>query len=235
MTNFTRQHHQRIEHILRRLNAGLLVANKVGFGGGTAIALRNDEYRVSVDIDLMVSDIDGYRAIKTLVGRGEIGNLFKEPVDFDFRMSDQYAIRSFVFNEATQIKLEIVFDAYVPLNYAPESDWICGVPTLSNTSLIAEKLLANADRWADSSMFSRDLLDLAIMRKNAGELARGLELATNAYKSGVLDSALKAIEALISTPGRLARCRDALSIDTLNLIDLTIALQQLRAALASND
>lgn len=40
------------------------------------------------------------------------------------------------------------------------------VPCLSLVDCIAEKLLANADRWADSSIESRDLIDLCVIRFN---------------------------------------------------------------------
>lgn len=64
---FKRSHHQVIEQVLRLMNADLLKAHQCYFGGGTAIALRHGEYRESVDIDLMVSDLPSYRALRTLV------------------------------------------------------------------------------------------------------------------------------------------------------------------------
>lgn len=54
---FERLHHQRIAHVLGALNGPLLRANNCLFGGGTAIALRYGEYRESVDIDFLVSDL----------------------------------------------------------------------------------------------------------------------------------------------------------------------------------
>lgn len=57
---FERPHHQRIALILRALNAPLLRENHCLFGGGTAIALRYGEYRESVDIDFLVSDLTSY-------------------------------------------------------------------------------------------------------------------------------------------------------------------------------
>ena len=38
-----------------------------------------------------------------------------------------------------------------------------GVATLSRTDMFAEKLLANADRWNEKSVASRDIIDLAMM------------------------------------------------------------------------
>ena len=56
-STFERPHHQRIAQVLCALNAPLLRDNHCLFGGGTAIALRYGEYRESVDIDFLVSDL----------------------------------------------------------------------------------------------------------------------------------------------------------------------------------
>src|SRR5215203_4533432 len=61
---FERPHHRRIAAILRALDADLLAAHACWFGGGTAMALRYGEYRESVDIDFLVSDAKGYRALR---------------------------------------------------------------------------------------------------------------------------------------------------------------------------
>jgi hypothetical protein len=42
------------------------------FGGGTAMALRYGEYRESVDIDFLVSDLAGYREMRQLLGHDPI-------------------------------------------------------------------------------------------------------------------------------------------------------------------
>ncbi|MCW2313780.1 nucleotidyl transferase AbiEii/AbiGii toxin family protein [Rhodoferax antarcticus] len=54
---FERPHHQRIAQVLYALDAQLLRDKHCLFGGGTAIALRYGEYRESVDIDFLVSDL----------------------------------------------------------------------------------------------------------------------------------------------------------------------------------
>jgi hypothetical protein len=46
--------------------------NNCLFGGGTAIALRYGEYRESVDIDFLVSDIASYRNLRQLL-TGPVG------------------------------------------------------------------------------------------------------------------------------------------------------------------
>lgn len=64
---FERPHHQRIAQVLNSLNDPLLRENNCLFGGGTAIALRHGEYRESVDIDYLVSDISSYSNLRHLL------------------------------------------------------------------------------------------------------------------------------------------------------------------------
>ena len=64
---FERPHHQRIAHVLGALNAPLLRQSNCLFGGGAAIALKYGEYRESVDIDFLVSDVSSYRALRQLL------------------------------------------------------------------------------------------------------------------------------------------------------------------------
>ena len=66
---FERAHHRQVAEVLAALNAPLLADNHCLFGGGTAIALRHGEYRESVDIDFLVSDVAGYR-LQGLEGGG---------------------------------------------------------------------------------------------------------------------------------------------------------------------
>ncbi len=57
---FERPLHQRIAQVLSSLDGSLLKKHGCLFGGGTVIALRFGEYRESVDIDFLVSDLNGY-------------------------------------------------------------------------------------------------------------------------------------------------------------------------------
>ena len=63
---YSRQHHQKIAHALALLNAPLLRDHDCYFAGGTAIALMFDEYRESVDIDFLVSNLVAYRHLREL-------------------------------------------------------------------------------------------------------------------------------------------------------------------------
>jgi hypothetical protein len=54
---FERLHHRRIARVLSALNGQFLREANCLFGGGTAMALRFGEYRESVDMDFLVSDL----------------------------------------------------------------------------------------------------------------------------------------------------------------------------------
>lgn len=49
------------------------------------------------------------------------------------------------------------------LDVPPVRRKILGVTVMGAGDLAASKLLANADRWRDDSVFSRDIIDLAML------------------------------------------------------------------------
>jgi hypothetical protein len=94
---FKREHHQKIFEVLQRLDAQVLKNHACYFGGGTAIALMNGEYRESVDIDFLVSDLTGYRALRELLtspeGISAITKSGRELVLAREIRTDKYGIR----------------------------------------------------------------------------------------------------------------------------------------------
>ena len=120
--------------------------------------------------------------------------------------ADQYGIRTMLEVEGFQIKFEIVLEGRITLETPTASDQIAGVTTLTALDMATSKLLANSDRWADDSAFSRDLVDLAMMQPRAALLVQALEKATLAYGNSVERDLNKAIEALQTRAGRLERC-----------------------------
>lgn len=216
---FQRPHHQAIEAVLRALDAGLLREHACLFGGGTAIVLRSGEFRESLDVDFLISGLDEYRALRRYVGNGGgVGALLKSPADGlvqpvrDTR-ADQYGIRTRLGLAGLEIKFEIVFEARIDLDPAKRSGWICGVPTLTPADMVATKLLANVDRWADAGVFARDVIDLALMQPTPAERAGGLAKAQGAYGDAVLKALLRAVERLETNPDWMRRCIEALQIN----------------------
>ncbi|MGD9619009.1 MAG: hypothetical protein AB7G47_00065 [Mycolicibacterium sp.] len=122
---FERPQHRRVALVLQALNANLLRTHRRHFGGGTAIVLRNREYRESADID---------------------------------------------------------------------------------------KPLANADRWADRSTFSRDLIDLAMLAPPPTLLDTAIAKAATPYGASIERCPTSAIDCLADDSSRLGECMRALQM-----------------------
>lgn len=216
---FERPHHQRIAALLRALDADLLAANACWFGGGTAMALRHGEYRESVDIDFLVSETKGYRALRErLTGPTGVQAIARSGALLEASRevrADQYGIRTLLRTGGVDIKLEIVSEGRIALQVPGAADHVCGVASLTPLDMAASKLLANSDRWADDAVMSRDLIDLAMMRPHAALFRQALAKAETAYGKSVAADLDKAIEALRARPHRLDRCMEALQITTL--------------------
>ena len=214
---FERPHHQRIAHVLAALNGETLRQHGCLFGGGTCIALRYGEYRESVDIDFLVSDAVGYRELRQLLTGPDrlapITHTHAPPlVVLREIRADQYGIRTQVQMDGQAIKLEIVREARIALEPPVANDTVCGVSTLTRLDLATSKLLANSDRQADDGVFSRDVLDLAMIGMPLPQLRAALAKAAVAYGPSVARDLGKAIDRLQTRTGWLERCMQAMAM-----------------------
>ncbi|MBP2311515.1 nucleotidyl transferase AbiEii/AbiGii toxin family protein [Azospirillum soli] len=164
---FLRPEHDRIADALASMNADLLLRCRCFFGGGTAIVLKNGEYRLSLDVDFLCSDVDGYRTLRIAAVEQGARAFFGEGIETvrEFR-TDQYGLRAVLAWEGQRIKFEIVREGRIDIDGA--LDHALGVPLLSVEDQFAEKLLANADRCLDKSIAYRDAIDLGYLVKNNG-------------------------------------------------------------------
>ena len=171
------------------MDAGLLRRRHCWFGGGTRLVLDLDEYRVSADLDFLESDPQGYAEVRSLVRQHGPAALFVPGTAVRFPrepITDQYGVRFPVqLPGEDPLKLEIVREARIELGDGVRPPW-SAVDCLAQADAVAEKLLANSDRWLDASVLSRDLLDLGAARLAWGPLpASAFEKATAAYGQGV--------------------------------------------------
>ena len=214
---FRREHHLRIATVLQALDGELLQSLQCLFGGGTAIALFRGEYRESVDIDFLVSEATAYRQLRQLLaGAHNLKPLLRSGASVQLAReirADQYGIRTMLLVGGIDIKFEIVREGRVELEAPHEEERICGVPTLSLLDMATTKLLANSDRWADNAVFSRDLIDLAMLEPSKNLLQQALEKASGAYGESIARDLSKAVERMKQRPGRLGECMTALKID----------------------
>jgi hypothetical protein len=187
------------------------------FGGGTAIALRYGEYRESVDIDFLISDIGLYGKVRNdirdhhdlspLLLPGKTLELIR-----DLR-TDQYGIRTVIGIGEAKIKLEIISEGRISFDLPEPKEFIDGIPSLTRLDSIASKLLVNSDRYADDSVYSRDLIDLAMMKPTKKELHLAMEKAKKAYGDSIQRDLVRSIDYLFQREKRLDKCTDYLKID----------------------
>ncbi len=230
---YKRPHHQRIAQLLEAFDAQLLFDTQCFFGGGTAIALLLDEYRVSVDVDFICASPDGYRRLRNIVTQDSLGALLKQPVPHLREVrADRYGIRTFLAIDDTPIKVEIVSEGRVPVSGV--RDPILPVPYLSREDMVAEKLLANTDRGLDRSTFSRDMIDIAMMVRQWGDIPKSAwDKARAAYGESVT-KLFRSSLMLIEEPAYLGKCLDQMSMDKALLQEIpSIVRAQLFDALSA--
>tara|TARA_B110000008_G_scaffold161368_1_gene162008 strand:+ start:138 stop:851 length:714 start_codon:yes stop_codon:yes gene_type:complete len=213
---FTRPHHQRIAKVLESLDADLLKRHNCLFAGGTAIALGYGEYRESVDIDFLVSDLASYRYLRNSVREQGLQVLMKSTDASQLQTSDirsdQYGIRTKLFVEGKPIKFEIVLEGRISLAEPGQKDSVLGVATLMKIDMAVSKLLANSDRGLDVGMHCRDVIDLAMLSLNKSEFAEATTKGEAAYGEAILKDLAKVIGMLSEANGLLERCMKAMDV-----------------------
>ncbi len=227
---FERPHHQRISQVLDVLNGQLLRENHCLFGGGTAIALRYGEFRESGDVDFLVSDVASYRNLRQLLtGADGIAAIVREGADpltqaREVR-ADEYGIRTMLRVADQTIKFEIVLEGRIELADPGASDEVCGVTTLTPLDMATSKLLANSDRGGDDGVFSRDIIDLAMMNPSLVLLRQAVAKAETAYGQAIRQDIEKALQRLQNRHGWLERCMQTMAMS----LPKAVVWQRLRA------
>jgi hypothetical protein len=203
-----------VAEVLSILDAPLLAEHNCWFGGGTAIVLANGEFRESVDIDFLISEPESYRELRQMVRDHGLDPLATRELGLGRPPTiDGDGIRTPVLVAGVAIKFEIIHEGRIDLDTPSPDDEICGVRTLTRTDQVATKLLANDDGWADTSTFSRDLIDLAMMKPDTTALEAGARKAVDAYGQTVGESLDNAVTYLRDRPQRLDDYIRALKID----------------------
>lgn len=227
---FERPHHLRIAQVLQSLDGQLLRSRGCLFGGGTAIALRYGEYRESVDVDFLISSTDNYRELRHVLtgidGLAAITRAGKQRLTpLREVRADQYGIRSTLQVAGEPVKFEIVLEGRIQLEAPVDGDEICGISTLTSLDMATSKLLANSDRWSDDGVFSRDVIDLAMMSPSLSLLRAAVAKAQGAYGESVLRDLGRAIDKLQSRKDRLEHCMRAMSMS----LPKAVVWQKIRA------
>jgi Nucleotidyl transferase AbiEii toxin, Type IV TA system len=130
-------------------------------------------------------------------------------LEIDRFTADQYGVRMSIVVDGIPIKTEIIAEARFELEPPRQPSW-SPVMCLSITDCFTSKLLANADRYADASVHSRDLIDLAFLRNHQSIPTLSIEKAEAAYR--VMLPLNSAITKFQSDPNLRFRCYENLTI-----------------------
>ena len=217
---FEREFHQKILNILNQVNANFLLECGAYFGGGTLVSLNHGEYRLSKDIDFLCSTGTGYRLLRQKIAENQYNAIFNTQNNFNLPReikADQYGVRFAIKVDEILIKFEIIMEGRIELGEPDYPRW-SPVPCLNEIDSFAEKLLANSDRWNDSSVESRDLIDLAVQRLKSPIPKEAIEKAETAYP--VIEPLKQAISFFQNHPDYRDKCFTALRIiKPSNIID----------------
>lgn len=178
------------------------------------------EYRLSQDIDFMCSFDEKYSRLRREVSDRGYDAIFK---GFDCItlpreiQTDRYGIRFPVVVDGTPIKFEIVPEGLIEFGSPDYPSW-SSVACLNEIDSIAEKLLANTERWPDSSKSSRDLIDLTVQRLAALIPDEAITKAESVYPA--IKHLIKAIRHFQEHPDYRGTCFATLAIsDPAMIID----------------
>ncbi|PPC84649.1 MAG: hypothetical protein CTY38_00965 [Methylotenera sp.] len=233
--NIIRPSHVRILRFLETLDSGILLKMDCYFGGGTAISMLNDEYRLSFDVDFMCASNEGYAKLRELVFDEGLTPLFKEgmaPKVLRELRADQYGVRTILDLKGMPLKFEIVREARIDLTATQD---LLPIATLDEISLFSEKLLANTDRGLDQSGLSKDMLDLIVMQHRWGNIpANAMRKAVKAYGTSVGRAYEKSFELLSRNHDYLNKCLHELDIKAEYRVIITDYLENHKNAHAVN-
>ena len=215
---FRLERHRQVLRILAALDAERLAACGFLFGGGTRLAMDLGEYRESQDIDFLCSDASGYADLRLIARSRGCSALFTEEgqaaLSFPREIrADQYGIRFPVELDERLFKVELIREGNIALAPGARPEW-SPVDCLASEDCWAIKLLANADRWPDRQVLSRDLIDLAAMRSRWGPIPEiAWRKAERVYKAAVRLDLNNALAAFHDDSDHRNRCFRGLRIE----------------------
>jgi hypothetical protein len=207
--------HNQVLKALRLVKSDFFERCHICFGGGTLLTLLYGEYRLSRDIDFLCTYGEDFSRLRHAIYDEGIHALFNFPLE-EIQLphelkTDRDGVRTSIVISEAIFKFEIVAEGRIALDPPSHPDW-SPVPCLSLVDQIAEKLLANGDRWADVSVDSRDLIDLAILKLKTEFPQSAIDKAEVAYPC--VEPLKKAILNFQAQPDYRMRCYDRLAVQS---------------------
>ena len=156
------------------------------------------------------------KRLRTAIYDGGYAALFRDltQIKIGHSTTDQYGIRMLIKVGELPIKVEIIAEAHFELDPPRYLEWT-RVPCLSFNDCFTSKLLANSDRYMDSSVEARDLIDLAVLRLHASISSSAIDKAENAYE--VMRSLKEAVQYFQARPDYRDKCFTGLQIDSIKI------------------
>jgi hypothetical protein len=215
LMNFEIERHQIIHRILAELNHEFLNECQAYFRGGMLVSMDLGEYRTSNDIDFICSIGVDYRKLRNTIADRSPRILLKDNSDLEISRftADGYGVRMAIIADGRPIKTEIIAEARFELDPPRQPDW-SPVSCLSVSDCFTSKLLANADRYADASVHSRDLIDLAFLRIDRPIPPLAIAKAEAAYR--VIPALISALNKFQSDANLRFHCCENLNIAKFN-------------------
>lgn len=208
MDKLKRARHQLIWQVLEQFNTEFLVENNILFGGGTRIALELNEFRESTDIDFFCAGAASYRQVRLQAEAISLGQVLQPDHSLVFPReirADRDGVRTYIQLKGSDepIKLEFIrFDiCEISADTKPHR---FPVPIVDRSTCYLTKLLANADRYAESN--KKDIFDLCMMKKEWGcipkkvwqeaDAAYGMQTVVKGLEKALAGLALNTEEAI---------------------------------------
>lgn len=178
------------------------------------LALGYGEYRLSRDIDFLCPYGTPFSQLRRSVFKDGYSALFDlnicDEISFPNDMrADRYGVRFSVQFQEAILKFEIVAEGRIRLDEPSEPEW-SPVACLGLVDQVAEKLLANGDRWPDRSVYSRDLIDLSILKQKTAFPKEAIAKAEAAYPT--IEPLKRSLHDFQKQPDYRLRCYEKLQI-----------------------
>lgn len=193
-----KEYFKKVKRFIKNLQEKIFLENQIYFGGGSAIALKYDEFRFSKDLDFLSSSKNGFYQLKNRIREDGISYLLKneELIKVIDCKTNNYKITILLEMEETPLKIEILHT----LDFKIEGDFNkeLNIPQLSINDMFAQKISACIDRGLDKNTYGRDLLDLCVLLdKNKTINNDVLDNIENIYGKNFYKTLLQVYEMLI--------------------------------------
>ena len=131
------------------------------------------------------------------------------------------------------LKFEVVSEGRVDLQGVEDES--LPVARLADADMVAEKLLANADRFLDDSALARDVIDLILLENALGGLPKAAwAKARAAYGTAIDDAYRRALEHLRDEPTWRKKATDTLSVTSEAIATIEAKLGALAPVVCKN-